>query len=113
MVAENEGECLTLTLSWEMLELLLLTFWTMRFVSAAQCDVEELQICFRRTKFSQLCLKITDAQHEKSAVGRHIRRIVPLYERIHNQTQTNKNKLCGFSPQANSTDRATAACRRS
>jgi hypothetical protein len=27
--------------------------------------------------------------------------------------QTNKNKLRGLSPQANYTDRATAACRRS
>jgi hypothetical protein len=30
-------------------------------------------------------------------------------EALHQQKQT--NKLCGFSPQANYTDRATAACR--
>jgi hypothetical protein len=30
-----------------------------------------------------------------------------------NENKTNKNKLRGFSPQANYTDRATAAYRRS
>jgi hypothetical protein len=29
-----------------------------------------------------------------------------------NNSNTKKEKSCGFSPQASSTDRATAACRR-
>jgi hypothetical protein len=45
MVTGNDGKYLTLTLSWEMLELLLLTFWTMRFVSAALCE-EQISVSY-------------------------------------------------------------------
>jgi hypothetical protein len=46
--------------------------------------------------------------------GRHsvLMQMTPVYKSI-KQTLQQQNKLRGFSPPANYTDRATAACRRS